>query len=102
MSQNYPGQSPYYGPTHTMHSQQSMQGQKHAQMSLVFGIVGLFFMGIIFGPLAIIQAKKAEKFNTASTIGKVLGWVTTIWAILLTLGFFLILGLLIPFGMTQS
>ncbi|MHA7154824.1 hypothetical protein [Arthrobacter sp. TMN-50] len=100
MSQNYPGQSSYYGPTHTMHSQGAMQGQKHAQMSLVFGIIGLFFFGIVFGPLAIIQAGKAEKYNQASTIGKVLGWISTIWALLLIVGFFLFFGAL--FGLQAS
>lgn len=73
-------------------SAEIMQGQKHAQMSLVFGIIGLFFAGIVFGPLAIVQANKAERMLQAASAGKVLGWISTIFGILGVIGFVLFFG----------
>jgi hypothetical protein len=67
---------------HTERSAQWLEGSKAAQTSLIFGIVGLFVLGIVFGPLAILQAKKAERLNTPATAGKVLGWISTIWGVL--------------------
>lgn len=59
-------------------SAQYLQGQKYKEKSLIFGIVGFFFFGIIFGPLAIMNASKAEALNHSATFGKVLGWIDTI------------------------
>jgi hypothetical protein len=42
----------------------------------------LFALGIVFGPLAILQARKAERLNTNATAGKVLGWISAIWGVL--------------------
>lgn len=78
--QNYPNQGPGYG--FAGQSQNSAEGQKHAQLSLVFGIIGLFALGVVFGPLAIVQAGKAEKLHQPATAGKVLGWISTIFGIL--------------------
>lgn len=58
-----------------------MQGQKYKEKSLIFGIIGFFFLGIVFGPLAIINANKAEALHHSATFGKVLGWVSTIAAV---------------------
>lgn len=47
-------------------------------LSLVFGILSLFFLGLIFGPLAIWQAGKAQQevgYNGMAVAGKVLGWI---------------------------
>ncbi|MEG9248218.1 hypothetical protein V6S67_08985 [Arthrobacter sp. Soc17.1.1.1] len=46
--------------------------------SLVLGIVGIFFLGIVLGPLAIMQANKAERLGERSSAGRVLGWIATI------------------------
>ncbi len=56
----------------------TLEGEKAAQLSLIFGLVGLFVAGIILGPLAIWQANKAEKLGVPATAGKVLGWITTV------------------------
>lgn len=56
----------------------ALEGEKAAQLSLILGLVGLFFAGMIMGPLAIWQAGKAEKLGVRATPGKVLGWVSTI------------------------
>lgn len=70
------GVPPYSGaPMQTAYSTQTMVADKAAQLSLIFGVIGLFVAGIVFGPLAIWQASKAEKMNKSATPGKVLGWI---------------------------
>ncbi|WP_193311384.1 hypothetical protein [Georgenia satyanarayanai] len=91
MSQQYPttpppqpqGGMPIYNgaPEHTAYSPEKMLGDKAAQTSLIFGVIGLFFAGIVFGPLAIWQAAKAERMNKSATAGKVLGWLALVWGI---------------------
>jgi uncharacterized Tic20 family protein len=80
MSQYPAGPTPFGQNQQMMHS--SEEGAKAAQLSLIFGIVGLFALGLVFGPLALIQARKAERHNTPATAGKVLGWISTIWGLL--------------------
>lgn len=67
----------------------SEQGRKHRTTSIVLGVIGLFVLGIVLGPLAVWQAGKAEKLGVKATAGKVLGWVTLVGSIL---GMFLIFG----------
>lgn len=72
-----PGQAQPYGQL-----RRSPAGESAAQLSLILGIVGLFFAGIVLGPMAIWQAGKAEKLGVQATAGKVLGWISTIlWAL---------------------
>lgn len=52
-----------------------MEGMRHARLATVFGLLSIFSLGILFGPLAIVQAKKAEAFGVPASEGKVLGWV---------------------------
>ena len=60
-----------------------------ATMSLVFGILAVVLLPIVFGPLAVWQAKKAERLGKPATAGKVLGWIGIVMAIVgvLVLGF---------------
>ena len=58
------------------------QGQKHKTTALVLGIVGLFVLGIVLGPLAIWQAGKAERMGVKATAGKVLGWIALVGSVL--------------------
>lgn len=67
-------------------SPEQIEGEKAAQLSLLFGIVGFFVLGIILGPLAIWQAKKAEDNHAQAAAGKILGWITTIWGALWLIG----------------
>lgn len=85
---------PFAGPPpyQMQRSAEWMQGSKHAQTSLILGIIGLFVVGIVLGPLAISQAKKAERLNTAATAGKVLGWIDTIFGIIGVIWFIVIIG----------
>lgn len=82
-------------PIYFTKSPQQVDADKASQWSLVFGIIGLFVLGIVFGPLALVQANKAEKLGAAATAGKVLGWIATIigvlgliWIIFITVAFF--------------
>lgn len=59
-----------------------LEGEKLAKTSTIFGIVSLFFLGLILGPIAIVKAARAEKFGVDSTVGKVTGWLGTIWGVL--------------------
>lgn len=65
------------------------QGQKHRTTSVVLGVVGLFLLGIVLGPLAIWQAGKAERLGVKATAGKVLGWIALVGGVL---GMFLLSG----------
>ncbi len=79
-------------PTYVSNSPQQVEADKSAQLSLVFGIIGLFILGIVFGPLALVQANKAERMGAAATAGKVLGWIATIIGVLgLIFGIFITL-----------
>lgn len=52
-----------------------MEGMRHARLATVFGILGIFTLGALFGPLAMAEAKKAEAFGVPAPEGRVLGWV---------------------------
>ncbi|MEE6282157.1 hypothetical protein [Georgenia sunbinii] len=95
----YSGPPVYHGPpAHTTYSTESMVAEKTAQLSLIFGIIGLFFFGLVFGPLAIWQASKAEKMNKPATAGKVLGWIALVFGIGQIILFFVVIGGLLAIG----
>lgn len=60
----------------------SPEASKAKTTSLVLGIIGLFLLGIILGPIAIMQANKAERLGERATAGKVLGYICTIFGII--------------------
>lgn len=68
---------------------QSPEAQSKATTSLVCGIIGLFIFGLILGPIAIVMASKAESLGVKATGGKVLGWIDTIFG-LLVIGYFIL------------
>lgn len=64
------------------------EGAQLAQTSMILGIISLFVVGLILGPIAIVKGNKAEReFNTSATVGKVTGWIGTILGALLFLYF---------------
>ncbi|MEG9249619.1 hypothetical protein V6S67_16145 [Arthrobacter sp. Soc17.1.1.1] len=71
-------------PYNTMQSANgvSPEAGKAKTTSLVLGIIGLFILGIILGPLAIMQANKAERLGARATAGKVLGIICTVFGII--------------------
>lgn len=71
-SPQFPG-APTYAGQGQVASQ--LQGQQDAKTSLILGVIGLFFLNIILGPMALHYAKKAERAGVSATAGKVLGWI---------------------------
>jgi hypothetical protein len=65
------------------------QGESHKRNSVIMGVVGLFILGIVLGPLAIWQASKAEALGVKATAGKVLGWIDLVFGVL---GLFVVFG----------
>jgi hypothetical protein len=56
-----------------------MEGLQHARDGLVLGVIGIVFLGIVFGPLALAQAKKAEAFGINAQNTKVVAWIAIGW-----------------------
>ena len=52
------------------------EAKSAATLSWIFGILGILLLPIVFGPLALWQAKKAERLGASATAGKVLGWIS--------------------------
>ncbi|HJD50992.1 MAG TPA: hypothetical protein H9908_03885 [Candidatus Rothia avistercoris] len=59
-------------------------GQKHAQNAMIFGILSIVIagLGVVFGPLALSQVRKAESYGAEATVGKVTGWIGLVLGIL--------------------
>lgn len=83
---------PYYPPY------RSLEGEKAAQLSLILGVVGLLVVGIVLGPFAIWQAKKAERLGVPATAGKVLGWITVVFYGVTALLFMILMILMFAFS----
>ena len=62
-------------------------GMRAHSSSSLCAVIGFFFLGFIFGPMAIYFAWKSEKYYGPAKFGKILGWIDTfigafwIWAI---------------------
>lgn len=103
-----PGSSPYqptgnYPSGLYQSSYQTMEGEKAAQLSLILGLVGFFVAGIVLGPLAIWQARKAERLGVPATAGKVLGWiVTALYALALLAGILFVVLIVVGFSATAG
>lgn len=98
-----PDNGPYNNPSSAQHSQPAhpyaappgdypvtyeQPEQSGNVLSLVFGLVGLLFLPFIFGPLAISTANEARRRENTSgiqTAGRVLGWIATIYGVILLL-----------------
>ncbi|MGV3017182.1 DUF4190 domain-containing protein [Rothia sp. 88186D007BW] len=77
----------------------SPEGQKHSQNALLFGILGIVVsgLGLIFGPLALSQARKAESYGVEATAGKVTGWIGLGLGIIAVLFFLIYLVFIVVF-----
>jgi uncharacterized iron-regulated membrane protein len=97
------GQPGPYQPGQYSPSYRSIEGEKAAQTSLILGIVGLFVAGIILGPLAIWQAKKAERLGVPATAGKVLGWINVVlYGLAILFGILLVIIMFAGFAASSS
>ncbi len=52
-----------------------LEGMRHARLAAVFGVLGIVSLGVVFGPLALMQSKKAEAYGVPAQDGRILGWV---------------------------
>lgn len=89
MSDQYNAQNQQAGygqPQYMQNSPEQMRGQQFAQTSMILGILSLFVVGFVLGPIAISKANQAEKLHTAATVGKVTGWIGTVLGILGLIG----------------
>lgn len=103
--QGQPGHHPgysrgadYYQQTAAWHQHTAAisQGQSHATTALICGILGFFVVGFILGPVAIVQAKKAQQLGADATPGLILGWIVTVIyaAMILFFGLLILLGII--------
>lgn len=83
-------QYPNYPNVQQNNSLEFFHGAKFKEKFVIFGFIGVFFLGIVFGPLAISNANKAEALHHSATLGKVLGWIDTIAGIFWLLIFLLV------------
>lgn len=90
-SQQQPYQYPNYPNVQQNNSFEHFQGSKFKEKATIFGVLGFFILGIVFGPLAISNARKAEALHHSATLGKVLGWIDTIAGVIWLLIFVLIM-----------
>ena len=59
-------------------------GTKARSVAAICSVIGFFFAGIVFGPIAVIQANKAEKMGVKAQGWKVLGMFdVAIWVIII-------------------
>jgi amino acid transporter len=59
-----------------------LDGMRAKDNAVLFGIVGFFFLGIFFGLMAIMSARKAKRLYEPATFGMILGWID----VLITIG----------------
>ena len=77
-----------------------------SQTSMILGILSLFVVGVILGPIAIIKGNEAERaYGVQATVGKVTGMVGLILGalqLLAVVGYFLLVLFILPFSIYGS
>ncbi|MGR0161586.1 hypothetical protein [Paenarthrobacter nitroguajacolicus] len=71
-----------------------LEGANFKSKATTYAVIGIFFLGIVFGPLAIRNAGRAEANGVPATFGKVAGWIVTVlsglnilfWVVVLIFG----------------
>ena len=94
---------------------EQLAGEKAGQTSMVLGIIGLicnFFVSwwlfglpsLIMGVIGIMKANEAERFGTAASGGRIMGWINAAFGglFLVVVGGFLLLGLIGVAGAASS
>ena len=78
-----------YEPNNNPSHRSSSQGIDYDTLTLVMGILSIFFFGILFGVLGLIFANKANQNDTKTKAGKVLSIIgIVLWALAIPLAFF--------------
>jgi hypothetical protein len=52
-----------------------LEGAAFRSKATMFAVIGIFFFGVIFGPLAIRNAGKAEALGVRAPFGRICGWI---------------------------
>jgi hypothetical protein len=55
-----------------------LEGAAFRSKATTFAVIGIFFFGVIFGPLAIRNANKAEALGVRAPFGRICGWIVLI------------------------
>lgn len=98
-----PQQPGGYQPNYIQSSPDQMRGQQLAQTSMIFGIISLFVVGIILGPIAIVKAKRAEELGGDAKVGQITGWIGTVLGALQVIGVIIYIVAVVAFvGTTNS
>lgn len=67
-----------------------LEGAAYKSKATMFAIIGIFVLGFVFGPLAILNAGRAEAMNVPATFGKVAGWIVIVlsfgWLLVIIVG----------------
>ncbi len=79
--------------------QATIQGQRAANQATVFGIIGLFIAPFVFGPLALVKARAANRLGVSATTGRVLGWIDIAFCVI---GVVVVVVLLAGFAASSS
>ncbi|QQC58800.1 DUF4190 domain-containing protein [Rothia kristinae] len=73
------------------------RAQSQAATAMALGVVGLVTgLGVIFGPIALVQAKRAREGGADASSGRILGWLATIVGVICLILF--VIALLVFFG----
>lgn len=81
---------------------QQNPGVSIAQTSMILGILSLFVVGVVLGPIAMIKANEAERmYGVPSTVGKVTGLIGLILGalqVIVLIGYIAMILMVIPFA----
>jgi hypothetical protein len=83
----YPSEQPFAAPGTRRspgmnYAGSDYEGKRAAQLSIAYGVLGMFLFWFVFGPLAISNANKAERMGEPAAGGRLLGWVAIILGVL--------------------
>jgi len=56
-----------------------LEGVQHGRDAILFGVLGILTLGIVFGPLSLSEAKKAELYGIDAKTGRALDWIAICW-----------------------
>lgn len=55
-----------------------LEGAAFRSSATMFAVIGIFFFGVVFGPLAIWKAAKAEALGVRAPFGRICGWIVLV------------------------
>lgn len=54
------------------------EGERFRTKATLYAVTGIFLFGVVFGPLAIMNAGKAEERGVQAPFGKICGWIVLV------------------------